>query len=498
MLRKIRISLAVMVFSALTVMLLGVSWNVVIRLEWLARIQFLPAVLALDFAVLAFLFLLTLVFGRVYCSVLCPLGVMQDAFGWLGGKIKRNRFGWSEEKTLLRYSVLAVFMVCMVIGFAPVTTLLAPYGAYARIVHSLFKPLYDLLNNYLAGVAAARGSYAFTEVDIWMRSVTVPVVSAATLVVLGALAMRYGRSYCNTVCPVGTILGLVSRFALLRVRFDKNKCCNCSLCAKNCKSSAIDFKSGTIDYSRCVVCGDCIEVCAFDALSFCRSCKLSSPSADKAAVVPENDGGQLSRRSFIVGAAMAAGSAAVAQTLTKVDGAVAAIEDKTAPVRTTPVVPPGALSLDNFRTKCIACQLCVTVCPNNVLRPSGDMMNFMQPEMSFERGYCRPECVSCTGVCPTDAIRPVKREDKQDIHIGHAVWIKDNCVVLADRVSCGNCARHCPVGAINMVPYNGDDTCLVPAVDAAKCIGCGACENLCPARPFSAIYVEGRKQHIVD
>ena len=124
-------------------------------------------------------------------------------------------------------------------------------------------------------------------------------------------------------------------------------------------------------------------------------------------------------------------------------------------------------------------------------------MHLMMPTMSYERGYCRPECTRCSEVCPTGAILPIKREDKSSTQIGHAVWIKKNCVPLTDGVECGNCARHCPVGAIEMVPSDPDDeeSPSVPAVNEARCIGCGACENLCPARPFSAIYVEGHEVH---
>lgn len=121
----------------------------------------------------------------------------------------------------------------------------------------------------------------------------------------------------------------------------------------------------------------------------------------------------------------------------------------------------------------------------------------MQPEMSYERGYCRPECTKCSEVCPAGAIRPITREEKTGIQIGHAVWVKANCVVLTDGVSCGNCARHCPSGAIQMVPSdpNDENSLKIPVVNTERCIGCGACENLCPARPFSAIYVEGHERH---
>ena len=122
----------------------------------------------------------------------------------------------------------------------------------------------------------------------------------------------------------------------------------------------------------------------------------------------------------------------------------------------------------------------------------------MQPEISYERGYCRPECAKMRGrsVLP-DAIHLTSLADKSAIQIGHAVWIKENCVPLTDGVECGNCARHCPTGAIQMVVSDPDmaDSPKIPVVNAEKCIGCGACENLCPSRPFSAIYVTGHQMH---
>lgn len=180
-----------------------------------------------------------------------------------------------------------------------------------------------------------------------------------------------------------------------------------------------------------------------------------------------------------------------------VDGGLAVIVDKKAPDRRTRIVPPGALSIANLTSHCTACQLCVSACPNGVLRPSTDLATFMQPYSSYERGYCRPECTRCSDACPTGAIRPITEADKSSVKIGHAVWVKQNCVPLTDGVECGNCARHCPTGAISMVPSDpADETSVkIPVVNDERCIGCGACENLCPARPYSAIYVEGHEVH---
>ena len=205
------------------------------------------------------------------------------------------------------------------------------------------------------------------------------------------------------------------------------------------------------------------------------------------------------RRSFLLGVAMATTSAALAQEKKKVDGGLAVIEDKVAPERATPITPPGSLSAQNMARRCTGCQLCVSQCPNGVLRPSTGLLSMMQPTVSYERGYCRPECTRCSEVCPTGAIRPITKAEKSSVQIGHAVWVRKNCVPLTDGVECGNCARHCPAGAITMVSSDPANPAApkIPAVNEARCIGCGACENLCPARPFSAIYVEGHEQHRV-
>jgi len=175
------------------------------------------------------------------------------------------------------------------------------------------------------------------------------------------------------------------------------------------------------------------------------------------------------------------------------DGGLAVIEDRKLPQRSLPVKPAGSLSLRHFQQFCTSCQLCVSACPQQVLRPSGELTTLMQPEMQFDKGYCLTGCTRCADVCPTGAILPIGKEEKTAIQTGHAVWIRENCVVETDGVSCGNCARHCPSGAILMVD-NGKGG-LIPAVDTEKCIGCGHCEYVCPARPFAAIYVEGHETH---
>ena len=494
MLRKIRIILASVFFIGVTLLFLDFTGAAHAWLGWMAKVQFLPAVLALNFGVVAILLVLTLLFGRVYCSVICPLGVMQDIISWIHGKTKKKnrfRFSYSPAINWLRYGVLALFIVALVAGLHSLVALVAPYSAYGRIASNLLAPVYQLGNNFFAWIAERAGSYAFYSTEVWIRSGATFAVAAATFAVVAVLAWKHGRTWCNTICPVGSVLGLFSRFSVFAPVIDTEKCRNCGLCGKQCKSSCINMKEHEIDNSRCVACMDCIETCKEGAIHYaCRYGKKGSPS-------PAQGNVDKSKRAFLVSSAIATTAVAAKAQEMKVDGGLAEIERATKSERQTRLVPAGSLSLKNFADHCTACQLCVSVCPNQVLRPSTSLMTLMQPEMSYERGYCRPECTKCSDVCPAGAIRPISVEEKSSTQIGHAVVCLDNCVVNTDEVSCGNCARHCPAGAISMVRKNPDDpkSLRIPVVNEERCIGCGACENLCPARPFTAIHVEGHEVH---
>ena len=498
MLRKIRITAAAVFFTVITLLLLDFTGTLHAWFGWMAKVQLLPAVLAVNAGVVAALVLLTLLFGRVYCSVICPLGVFQDVVSRAAARRRKNRFRYSRALSWLRYGILALFLVALVAHFKPVSNLLAPYSAYGRIVSNLFAPLYLWGNNLLAYLAERAGSYAFYTVDVWVKGAATLAVAAVTFIVLAVLAWRNGRTYCNTVCPVGTILGLVSRFAVFKPRIDTSKCNGCGLCARNCKASCIDVEHHRIDYSRCVVCMDCIDTCHKNAIAYELRPKTRKPGKEekRESGREENPAG-LSRRSFLSLTGIFAAQTALRAQEKLTDGGLAVIEQKKIPRRATPIVPAGAASLRNMAHHCTGCQLCVAVCPNGVLRPSEKLTSLMQPEMSYERGYCRPECTKCSEVCPAGAILPVTAAEKSSVQIGHAVWIRANCVPLTDGVDCGNCARHCPSEAITMVPSDtaDPDSPKIPVVNTERCIGCGACENLCPARPFSAIYVEGHERH---
>ena len=569
MLRKIRITLAAICFVAVTLLFLDFTGTLHLWFGWLAKIQFLPAVLALNFVVNAILLVLTLLFGRIYCSVICPLGIFQDCVSNLSSrrKGKKARFSYSKEIKWLRYGVLVLFVIALVAGLNALVALLAPYSAYGRMVQSLLAPVWQWGNNLLAWIAERQDSYAFVTKDVWLKSLPTLIVAAVTFVVVVALAWRNGRTYCNTICPVGTTLSFFSRFAMFRPVIDKSKCKSCHACERKCKAACIDVDNHKIDYSRCVDCFDCIDSCRLGALKYRfawgrgvgsgstgaktpqnapvgskmtsdeskngqnRSSAVPTPVAEPVvrqgsptAEVTDNGKGvstidatspvaepveatDKGRRAFLVGGAAVIGGSLLSSIPMRAeeeeikdkkrDGGFAEVLPKKAPNRKTPVTPFGSESVEKFYKHCTACQLCVTVCPNNVLRPSSRLEHLMQPEMSFEKGYCRPECVKCSEVCPAGAILKITPKEKTEWKVGTAGVDYDLCVVNRDGVSCGNCAHHCPVGAIRMVRKNPDDekSPRIPSVNEEKCIGCGACENLCPSRPISAITVNGYSVH---
>ncbi|MDR1780126.1 MAG: 4Fe-4S binding protein [Tannerella sp.] len=509
MLRTLRITLAALCFILLTLLFLDFTGTLHGWFGWMAKIQFMPALLAVNVGIIVGLLALTLLFGRVYCSVICPLGVFQDVISWFASKRKKNRFAYSPALAWLRYTVLAVYAAAIALGISSFVALLDPYGAYGRIASSFLAPVYQWSNNLLAYLSERMGNYAFYPVEVTGTGLIVIAIAAITLVAVVLLAWRGGRTYCNTICPVGTLLGFVSRFSIFKPLIDIEKCNGCKLCSRNCKASCINADEHRIDYSRCVACMDCIGKCKQGAIKF-KPCLFTQ--AVKPSEVETADSKGVNRRGFVsIATGLALAGAAKAQQQLQGDGGLADIIDKEAPERKTPVAPPGSISTRNMTKHCTGCQLCVAVCDNHVLRAAGGLLTLMQPVMSYEAGYCRPECVKCSTVCPTGAIKPLTTADKSATKIGTAKWSKELCTVNVDKQPCDNCARHCPTQAITMIanpeapaqatPQPGaffgrrPKPLLIPMIDEEKCIGCGACEHLCPARPLSAIVVEGILMH---
>ncbi len=483
MLRKIRISLAILFWVLITWLFVDFTGTAQAYLGWMARMQFVPALLALNGVALLLVAVLTLVLGRIYCSVICPLGVMQDVIAWF--RKKKYKYTYSPAKNKLRYIILLVWILILVVNLGWLAGQIEPYSLYGRIVTTIASPLYKIGNNVLAQASEHYDNYTFYSVDVWLKSGLTLAVSFVFWIIIAILAWRGGRTWCNTICPVGSILGLISRHSIYGPVIDLEKCNNCGLCARSCKASCIDSKNHQIDMSRCVTCGDCMEHCHQNAMQFGKRIAISGPIRQ-----PDTE-----RRAMLTGTALLAGSALLKAEEKTVDGGFAAIEKKIKPEREKLITPPGSISARHMTTHCTACQLCINACPNNVLRPSTSFDRLMQPEVSYERGYCRPECNICSQVCPTSAILPIEVEERAETQVGVAKWVRENCISAQGTDHCDLCARKCPFGAIQMVPLDGNNEKKVPVVNEEKCIGCGACENLCPSRPFSALYVEGNHVH---
>lgn len=477
MLRKIRTAVAIAVIAILTFGFLDLSG--ILNDPWLQKIQFGPALMSLSVITLVCLIAATLLLGRLYCSVVCPLGIFQDFFNWLSKKIdKKKKYSYKPENPWLRWGVLAVLVIAWLLGFTFLVGLVEPYSAYGRMADELFKPVYLFGNNLLAAISEKAGSYRFFKVLISLKSISALVVAVLTLLVIGHISYHYGRTWCNTICPVGTVLGFFSRFSLLRIHIDKDKCNHCLACQRKCKAYCIDSVDQKIDYSRCVDCFDCIDACRQKAISY-GPVRIRKPQSVKPAESIDESKRQFLKSTLVIAAL-----------------APAALQAKVAGIKDTrvPMSPPGSVSHKNLLDHCTSCHLCVSKCPSHVLKPAGmeyGLGGIMQPVMKFDDGYCNYDCNLCSQICPAGAIRPLTVEQKHATQPGHVVFNKDICVVNVNRTSCGACAEHCPVQALHMVPFEGGLT--IPEANQELCVGCGGCEFICPVK---AVHIEGNPVHL--
>ncbi len=273
-LRILRIVLATFSILALTAAFVDFTGTAAGWFGWMAKIQLGPSALALSVATVVAIVACTLLFGRVYCSVVCPLGILQDVLIFL-----RRLFGFrfsaaAETKPArlvregVRLASLAVFLAGGFLGLH--FQWLEPYAIYGRAASTLLAPLYCMGNNALAQWAERHASYAFHAVEIVAPPLAVVVLSAGMLALIAALALWKGRLWCNAVCPVGTLLGYTAKVSLLKPKIDTEKCVKCGLCARACKAGSIDVATGTIDRSTCVACFDCGVVCGKGALTWSK------------------------------------------------------------------------------------------------------------------------------------------------------------------------------------------------------------------------------------
>lgn len=416
--------------------------------------------------------LLTIVFGRAYCSFLCPLGILQDVFSKIVFFKKKRLFvyrvGWKKTS----YVVLALAFVSFVIGPFVFVSFLDPFSNFGKVAYAVVRPLWIFLSNAQAYVFNYFGFYDFHLQAYGFFNAHLFGFGICLGFLILVMVWKRGRLFCNSLCPIGAFLGFFSKHSLLKIHVEPDACSGCNQCESVCKAECLDSQTQHIDYDRCVLCFNCITACEQSGVQFglCSKALLNAQP---------NPG----RRDFVT------------RGLAVIPLGVFGFAHGSTTQKRVAAIPPGAESHSHFHTHCTTCQLCVTACPTKVLQPSWNQhgpMGLFQPFMDFNTGYCNYGCTLCSKICPTNAIKELDEEEKRHIQIGSAHFIERTCVVVTDSKNCGACSEHCPTKAVQMVPYKCG--LVIPRVESSICVGCGACEYACPTSPKS-IYVQGHSIH---
>lgn len=485
-LRLVRVCIAVVVLLLFAAGFINLHNNEPAAWEHLVeRVQFVPALLgswsgaACALGILISLVALTLIFGRVYCSFICPLGIAQDIVfrlrrlmdRALGRKQSATMLRYARPVPLLRYVVLGLTILGAFFFGAAVLSWVDPYSICARFFAGVVNPLAAQTADAAQKtqvVAPAWGRYG------WLLAIVVPMFLLPL-----ALAWWRGRIYCNTLCPVGALLGLLSRRPLLRIAMDPNGCVRCAACVRACKAQCIDLKNYRVDTSRCVNCYDCVSACEHGLRPHLfnpfRSPSLpTKPSPQTPPSAPDP-----SRRAFL-GIMAITGTTTVLSSCSGQDDATPQPGENTAAATS----PPGSISVPRFLDHCTGCGLCITACPTQVLQPSMlqfGVRGFFKPHLDFTRGFCNFDCTACSTVCPEGAILPISRENKQRTQIALASFHSEHCIVHRDQTECGACTEHCPTKALST--FEGK----VPSCNTSVCIACNVCVQTCPQHAISLV-----------
>lgn len=492
-LKKTRVLIASVVLLLMTSIFLDIYHLIPVNLvQIITSVQLTPAFINLikasGIVVSGFIVIsvVSLIIGRVYCSTICPLGLMLDGLITIKKRLKRKKLKFSHNSALkwLPLSILIITAFALSMGNIQVLSLLDPYSNFGRILTILFKPLVIGFNNILYDGLINFNNYTLQPIDINYSNIQVFLFVLLFFIGLVSLSWYKGRWFCTHLCPVGAFLGVVTRFSFFKVKIHANDCTSCGNCERSCKAGCISAKDKKVDFSKCVMCFNCLIVkCPTDAITI-----SSKKNIEKADIQNENCNKIPERRRAIKTLSLAP-LALLPNIKTQNQ------ESKKIDRRQTPISPPGSLNHKRFADACTACYLCVNACPSNAIKPSlaeYGLNGIALPQLTNEKGYCNLECTRCSDICPNGALLPVSQEEKKTLQIGVAHFVRERCVVITDGTDCGACSEHCPTKAVNMVVENG---LFVPVINESICIGCGACEYACPIPSPKAIFIEGNTIH---
>lgn len=431
---------------------------------------------------LAFL-LLAVLFGRVFCGHVCPLGTLFDAADRRPGRETGGAANHARLQGLRRAKFL--FLLAMVVAAAAGINLLGfgdPMVLLTRFATTVAYPAVVLLE--AAGLAVLRpmaewaGWVELSYLEPVLPSFEGAVFMMLLLVLLFVPGRFITRFWCRYLCPLGALLASLGRWAPYRRRAGE-ACRGCDACAANCPMGAIHPGGVKTDRSECIACLECVRTCPEKAVRF------GFPANDPAVDMP---GATLNRRAF-VGGALGGLAAAVGlrADIRHPSGAAIPLALRHGGL----IRPPGALPEPQFLRRCLRCGECMRACPTNTLQPDwhrAGLEGLWAPRMHLRHGACDQECNVCGLVCPTEAIRPLPLTERRHARVGAAVLDRDRCLPWARDERCLVCQEQCPYGAI---AFERDERHQfdLPVVDAAKCNGCGICEDKCPITGDSAIVV---------
>ncbi|MDR3077262.1 MAG: 4Fe-4S dicluster domain-containing protein [Planctomycetota bacterium] len=458
--RRIAAAAILSVFIALFV--LDVPQATLVRKIALAATQISPGISRGGHIFLVAVFLLSAIFlGRVYCSLVCPAGLLQELFHHIGRRLGLSRLAFRQaSRTESCLALLFLSALILLAGWVWPANLLDPVSLFGR----LFRPLSRLAEGDLAGVWEGLAS----------------PFALPPIAVLALIPLFRGRWLCDRLCPIGMLLRLAASLPAAWgtkkvLRLSPDLCRSCGQCEKVCQTRCLDAGNRRLDHSRCVLCLDCLDACKFSA--FARS---PGPAA-------EPDPGGRRKALGHIGASFSVLAFLSARPLAALRRAPP--DDSGHNV----IVPPGTVSPSRHNRLCIACQACVPSCPMEIITPQERPDR--RPILDFDRGFCQYDCFACRDSCPAGVFnRHMSLEEKKRTRISRSRLLLERCVVLLRGNACGACAEVCPTHAVVMVAQEDTNLPTRPDFLADPCIGCGACYHVCPAEP-RAFRIEAVPMH---